>query len=181
MSPPDDQLIQQIERVVRRVKRALGYHGSHTTNDFLSGLIEKWIKSGEYERLRALPPAERRIGPSVRHFIIDRLRGRDRENKVPFDDLQLPDDDALAALVEDEIMRLWMSDEIAKLERGELDATIRSRPTFPKESGAVLRLTRDGMTQRQIVDKLGMSLATVNARLADGVRYLNNVALKAGL
>src|SRR5438046_2993449 len=70
---PDDQMAAQFERIIRRVKHSMNYRGSYSTRDILGSLVVRWMHSGEWQRLKHLPPEERRIGESVRRFILDRL------------------------------------------------------------------------------------------------------------
>ena len=71
--PPDVQMAAQFERIIRRVKSSMNYRGSYSTRDILGSLVARWLTSGEWERLKQLPPEERHIGESVRRFILDRL------------------------------------------------------------------------------------------------------------
>jgi hypothetical protein len=89
----DDQMAAQFERIIRRVKSSMNYRGSYSTRDILGSLVARWLQSGEWERLKQLPPAERRIGESVRRFILDRmdqLRRRGEYTEMPDDLLAVP-------------------------------------------------------------------------------------------
>ncbi len=51
----DSQMAAQFERIIRRVKLSMNYRGSYSTRDILGSLVARWIRSGEWQRLRALP------------------------------------------------------------------------------------------------------------------------------
>jgi hypothetical protein len=51
----------------------MNYRGSYSTRDIPGSLVARWLNSGEWERLKQLPPTERHIGESVRRFILDRI------------------------------------------------------------------------------------------------------------
>lgn len=172
---PDDAIAVHLERIIRRVKRSMNYRGSYSTRDILGSLVARWIQSGEWERLKALPPEERHLSTSVRRFILDRFAqlrvrgGRDHDETLL---LQLPDDTALLELVELAELRAWIAERVADLERGEVDPRVRVPIANPAEIGRVLRLHLTGKTQREIARELGASLGAVNKRLADGTSYL---------
>jgi DNA-directed RNA polymerase specialized sigma24 family protein len=176
----DATLLEQIAKTVKRVKQGLRYRGSNDTGDFFAGLVLKWIRSGEYERLRGLPPEARHIYSSVRGFVVDRIRGRDREKKVPLGDIQVPDDDVLLDLIKQEALNLWLTSELEKLVRGEVDTRIRGQLTNPRQSGLALQLQRQGQVMRQIAETLGISDGCVHARVKEGTEYLSKLARKEG-
>lgn len=68
-----NEMLARFEKVVKTVKNALRYRGSYATGDILAALVARWIDSGELAKLQALPPSDRRIGTSVRNFLLDRL------------------------------------------------------------------------------------------------------------
>src|SRR5262245_41422753 len=81
----DEEIAEQLERVIRRVKQAMSYRGSYSTRDILGSLVARWVQSGEWTRLRQLSPEERRLSESVRRFILDRfeqLRRRGRSEPI---------------------------------------------------------------------------------------------------
>src|ERR1700754_2336764 len=91
----DDAIAHQLERIIRRVKSSMNYRGSYSTRDILGALVLRWIQSGEWDRLKQLPPADRHIGESVRRFILDRidqLRRRGEHAEMPDDLLAVPDE-----------------------------------------------------------------------------------------
>ena len=164
----------QFERIVRRVKQSMNYRGSYSTHDILASLVMRWVSSGEWERLRELPAAERKIGESVRRFILDRLaqlRRRGQREELP-GDLVLPDDAQLEELIELAELRRWIELRIRDLEAGTLDPRVKIPLAAPHEVGRALRLSLDGLTQRQIAGDLGLSLGLVNKRIAEGTSYL---------
>jgi len=173
-------MVAQFERVIRRVKQSMNYRGSYSTQDILGSLVARWLSSGEWERLKLLPPADRHIGESVRRFILDRLdqlrRRGDRQELVE-DQIELPDDAALIEMVEIARLRAWIEGRIEDLEREAIDDRVRIPLAHPKVIGRTLRLHLEGRTQRQIALVLGISLGAVNKRLVDGTNYL--VVLRA--
>ncbi len=169
----DREMAEQFERIIRRVKLSRNYRGSYSTRDILSSLVTRWVQSGEWERLRQLPPEERKIGESVRRFILDRLHQlRRRGQREDLEDLALPDDAQLAEMVELAQLRAWIEERIAELERGVVDARVKIPLAAPEDVGRALRLHLDGKTQRQIATELGISLGLVNKRIAEGTSYL---------
>jgi hypothetical protein len=170
----DREMAVQFERIIRRVKRSMSYRGSYSTQDILASLVTRWVQSGEWERLRQLPPEERKIGESVRRFILDRLdqlRRRGQREELP-DDLVIPDEAELQELIELAELRSWIEQRIAELERGEIDPRVKIPVAAPRDIGRALRLQLEGRTQRQIASELGVSLGLVNKRLAEGTSYL---------
>jgi hypothetical protein len=172
---PDDQMAAQFERIIRRVKQSMNYRGSYSTQDILGSLVARWVQSGEWERLKQAPPGERRIGESVRRFILDRLgqirRRGDREDVSP-DQLVLPDDNALAELVDAARLRAWIHERVADLEREVVDPRVRIHLVQPAQIGRALCMHLEGHTQRQIAKALGVSLGLANKRVLDGTNYL---------
>src|ERR1041384_3395853 len=69
----DGEMAAQFERVIRRVKQSMNYRGSYSTRDILGSLVARWVGSGEWDRLKEVPPEQRRLGESVRRFILDRF------------------------------------------------------------------------------------------------------------
>ena len=166
-------MANQLERVIRRVKRSMSYRGSYTTHDILGSLVTRWVQSGEWGRLKQLPEADRHVGESVRRFILDRLAQlRRRGTREPIEDLQLPDDAQLAQLIEDAELYEWIGARIAELEAGTVDARVKIPLSAPREIGRALRLQLEGKTQRQIAAELGLSLGAVNKRISEGTSYL---------
>ncbi|HTR55860.1 MAG TPA: hypothetical protein VMJ10_34525 [Kofleriaceae bacterium] len=164
----------QFERIIRRVKQSMNYRGSYSTHDILASLVMRWVQSGEWERLRELPPAERHIGESVRRFILDRLaqlRRRGVREELPTE-LVLPDEAELAELIELAELRQWIAARIAELEDGKPDPRMKIPLAAPREVGRALCLQLEGKTQRQIATELGLSLGLVNRRIAEGTSYL---------
>jgi hypothetical protein len=170
----DREMAVQFERIIRRVKRSMSYRGSYSTQDILASLVTRWVQSGEWTRLRELPPEERKIGESVRRFILDRLdqlRRRGQREELA-DDLVIPGDAELEEMIEMAELRAWIEARIADLERGEVDPRVKIPLAAPREVGRALRMQLDGRTQRQIAGELGVSLGLVNKRLAEGTSYL---------
>jgi DNA-directed RNA polymerase specialized sigma24 family protein len=169
----DSEMAAQFERIVRRVKQSMNYRGSYSTHDILASLVARWLQSGEWERLKQLPPTERHIGESVRRFILDRLeqlRRRGRREDVA--DVVLPDDAELEEMIELAELRAWIGARIEELEAGTVDPRVRIPLASPRDVGRALRLHLAGQTQRQIATALGMSLGVVNKRIAEGTSYL---------
>lgn len=170
----DDAIAIHLERIIRRVKRSMNYRGSYSTRDILGSLVARWVQSGEWERLKALPPEQRHLAESVRRFILDRfdqLRRRGERN----DDhllLTLPDETELLEIIEIAELRAWIAARIDELERGEVDPRVRVPLAHPVEIGCALRLHIAGKTQREIARELGASLGLVNKRIAEGTSYL---------
>jgi DNA-directed RNA polymerase specialized sigma24 family protein len=185
---PDREMAAQLERIVRKVKRSMRYRGSFSTRDILGSLVARWVQSGEWARLRALPPAERRVSESVRRFILDRLEQlRRRGVRAELDDdvgppIQLPDERTLGEMIELAELRAWIAERVAELEAGVVDARVRIPLAQPVETGRALRQHLAGRTQREIAAALGLSLGAVNKRLAEGTSYLAVVqAIEEGL
>src|ERR1041385_3597954 len=91
----DSEVATQLERIIRRVKRSMNYRGSYSTRDILGSLVVRWVHSGEWERLKQLPAAERHLGESVRRFILDRLeqlQRRGRPEELDEVSITLPDE-----------------------------------------------------------------------------------------
>jgi hypothetical protein len=171
----DDEIAQQLERIIRRVKQSMNYRGSYSTRDILGSLVARWVHSGEWERLKQLPEDQRHLGESVRRFLLDRLdqlRRRGKREDLADVAVTLPDEHALAELVELAELRAWIASQISQLAGGAVDARVRIPLTNPAETGEILRLHLDGKTQREIASALGISLGLVNKRLAEGTSYL---------
>jgi len=169
----DERVASQLERVIRRVKHSMHYRGSYSTRDILGSLVARWLQSGEWERIKQLPEDQRHLGESVRRFILDRfdqLRRRGKREEVV--DLELPDEQMLAELVEAAELRAWIADRVGELERGVVDARVRIPIAHPDEIGAMLRRYLDGKTQREIARDLDVSVGLVNKRIAEGTNYL---------
>ena len=169
----DREMAAQFERIIRRVKQSMNYRGSYSTHDILSSLVTRWVQSGEWERLKQLPAEERKIGESVRRFILDRLgQLRRRGVREELDDVVLPDEAQLQEMIELAELRAWIEVRIAELERGEPDARVKIPLAEPRNIGRALRLQIEGKTQRQIASEIGLSLGAVNKRIAEGTNYL---------
>jgi hypothetical protein len=172
---PDDQMAVQFERVIRRVKQSMHYRGSYSTRDILGSLVVRWMNSGEWERLKQLPPADRHIGASVRRFILDRLdhvRRRGEQESLAENKLDLPDDAALNEMIELAELRQWIDARIADLEGGGVDPRMLIPLADPAQTGRTMRLHLAGKTQREIASELGISLGLANKRIAEGTNYL---------
>jgi hypothetical protein len=169
------EMAAQFERIIRRVKQSMNYRGSYSTRDILGSLVARWVQSGEWARLKEIPPAERKIGESVRRFILDRLdslKRRGQREEVVDDLLVLPDEPALTEMIEMAELRAWIEARVVDLEAAVVDARVLIPLAQPRQVGAVLRLHLAGQTQRQIGDALAISLGAVNKRLAEGTNYL---------
>ncbi|HEY5938792.1 MAG TPA: winged helix-turn-helix transcriptional regulator [Kofleriaceae bacterium] len=172
---PDGEMAAQFERVIRRVKQSMNYRGSYSTRDILGSLVARWVQSGEWERLKQLPSSERRIGESVRRFILDRLdqlRRRGDRSELDEEQIVLPDEVRLGEMIELAELRTWIEHRVGELERGEVDPRMRIPLASPKQVGQALRHHLAGLTQRQIASVLGISLGAVNKRIAEGTNYL---------
>lgn len=175
VEPTDQEMAAQFERIIRRVKHSMSYRGSYSTRDILGSLVARWVQSGEWERLKSLPAEQRRIGESVRRFILDRLdqlRTRGERIDLDEDEVVLPDERALVELVELAELRAWIDRRVAELEGGITDPRIRIALANPEQTGHALRLHLRGLTQRQIAGELGLSLGLVNKRILEGTNYL---------
>jgi hypothetical protein len=171
----DDLMAAQFERIIRRVKHSMNYRGSYSTRDILGSLVVRWMHSGEWQRLKLVPPAERRIGESVRRFILDRLdqvRRRGDHEELVEDRIELPDEVALAEMVELAELREWIEARIADLQRGVVDERVLIPVAEAAQTGAAMRLHLGGRTQRQIAAELGISLGLAHKRIAEGTNYL---------
>ena len=170
----DDAVALQLERIIRRVKRSMNYRGSYSTRDILGSLVARWVQSGEWERLKQLPPEERHLSQSVKRFILDRFDQLRRRGERAGDEalLSLPDEPALLELIEVARLRVWIGERIDELEAGVVDARARIPVGHPVEVGKVLRLHLAGKTQREIARLLEISLGLVNKRLAEGTNFL---------
>jgi hypothetical protein len=171
----DDEIARQLERIIRRVKQSMNYRGSYSTRDILGSLVARWIQSGEWERLKQLPEDQRHLGESVRRFILDRLdqlRRRGKREDLADAEVALPDEKALAELIELAELRTWITRRVAELTAGVVDERVRVPLTQPAEAGAILQLHLDGKTQREIAAARGVSLGLVNKRIAEGTSYL---------
>lgn len=171
----DGQMAAQFERIIRKVKRSMNYLGSYSTRDILGSLVARWVQSGEWGRLRELPPDERHIGESVRRFILDRLdQIRRRGVRADADDepLVMPDEATLLEMIELAELRHWIAARVADLETGTVDPRVRIPLSQPREVGRALRLHMSEKTQREIAAELGISLGAANKRIAEGTSYL---------
>jgi len=171
----DDAIAAHLERIIRRVKRSMNYRGSYSTRDILGSLVLRWVRSGEWERLKTLPPEQRHLAESVRRFILDRfdqLRRRGRREDGDEVLIALPDERELTELVELAELRAWIEQRVEELEAGEVDARVRIPVPRPAELGRVLRLYLASTSQREIAARLGLSLGLVNKRIAEGTSYL---------
>jgi hypothetical protein len=171
----DDLMAAQFERIIRRVKHSMNYRGSYSTRDILGSLVVRWMHSGEWQRLKLVPPEERRIGESVRRFILDRLdqvRRRGDHEELVEDRIELPDEVALAEMVELAELREWIEARIADLQRGVVDERVLIPVAEAAQTGAAMRLHLGGRTQRQIAAELGISLGLAPTRIAEGTNYL---------
>ena len=165
----------QFERIIRRVKHSMNYRGSYSTHDILGSLVARWIQSGEWSRLKELPPADRKIGESVRRFILDRLdylRRRGDREELEEDQLELPDEATLTELIEEAELRTWLEARIADLEQGIVDERVRIPLAHAAQIGKALRRHLEGHTQRQIAAELNASLGAINKRIMEGTNYL---------
>ncbi len=171
----DAEMAVQFERIIRRVKQSMNYRGSYSTRDILGSLVARWVQSGEWARLKDVPAGDRRIGESVRRFILDRLdqlRRRGKREDLADDAIVLPDEPALTEMIELAELRHWIEARVADLEAGTLDPRVLIPLVQPRQVGAILRRHLAGETQRQIGEALDISLGAVNKRLADGTNYL---------
>jgi len=165
----------QFERIIRRVKSSMNYRGSYSTRDILGSLVARWLQSGEWDRLKQLPPAARHIGESVRRFILDRLdqlRRRGEHEEMPDDLLVIPDEVTLTEMIEAAELRAWIEARIGDLENGVVDPRVRIPVTNAVQIGHALRLHVGGQTQRQVASALGISLGAANKRIIEGTNYL---------
>jgi len=165
----------QFERIIRRVKSSMNYRGSYSTRDILGSLVARWLQSGEWARLKQLPPAARHIGESVRRFILDRLdqlRRRGEHEEMPDDLLVIPDEVTLIEMIEAAELRAWIEARIGDLEHGVVDPRVRIPVTNAAQIGQALRLHVGGQTQRQVAAALGISLGAANKRIIEGTNYL---------
>jgi len=171
----DSQLAGHLERIIRRVKQSMRYHGSYSTRDILGSLVARWVSSGEWERLKELPPDQRHLGESVRRFILDRfdqLRRRGKRAELDSESITLPDESDLQELVELAQLRSWIVARVADLRAGTIDPRVRIPLAQPVEVGEILQMHLDGKTQREIAAAVGISLGAVNKRIAEGTGYL---------
>ena len=165
----------QFERIIRRVKSSMNYRGSYSTRDILGSLVARWLSSGEWERLKELPPEQRHIGESVRRFILDRmgqLRRRGEREELTEDQIILPDDETLAEMIETAQLRAWIEARIDELERGVVDPRVVIPIASPRQVGRALRLYIDGQTQREIAAAIGISLGAAIKLILEGTNYL---------
>jgi hypothetical protein len=175
MTTVDTQIADQLERIIHRVKQSMNYRGSYSTRDILGSLVARWVHSGEWERLKELPAEERKLGESVRRFILDRfdqLRRRGHREEIDREQIQIPDEQTLGELVELAELRQWVIARIAELENDVVDARVRIPLQRPQQVGKILTLYLDGKTQREIATTLGLSLGVVNKRIVEGTNYL---------
>ena len=171
----DEEIARHLERIIHRVKQSMNYRGSYSTRDILGSLVARWVRSGEWDRLKQVPPDQRHLGESVRRFILDRLdqlRRRGEREELDPAGLVLPDEPQLAELIELAELRLWIAARVVELEAAIVDDRARIPLANPAEVGRVLQLHLAGRSQRQIAERLGISLGLVNKRLAEGTRYL---------
>jgi hypothetical protein len=169
----DGQMAAQFERIIRRVKLSMNYRGSYSTRDILGSLVARWVRSGEWMRLRDLPPEQRQIGPSVRRFLLDRLdQLRTRGERIELDAISLPDDESLVEQVELADLRQWIEARVDELERGKPDPRVVIDLPRAVEIGRALRLALEGATQRRIAEQLAVSLGLVNKLVVEGTNYL---------
>jgi hypothetical protein len=170
----DAQIATQLERIIRRVKRSMNYHGSYSTRDILGSLVARWVSSGEWERLKVLPAEQRHLGESVRRFILDRLdQLRRRGGRETIDgEIEMPDEQTLAELVELAELRQWIVAQVARLLGNDADPRVRIPLSDAVAVGKALELHLEGKTQREIAVATGMSLGVVNKRIAEGTNYL---------
>ena len=171
----DAEMAVQFERIIRKVKGSMRYRGSFSTRDILGSLVTRWVNSGEWTRLKELPAEQRRIGESVRRFILDRfeqLRYRGTREDLVEDAVVIPDETALIELIEMAELRQWVESRVADLEAGTCDTRVVIPLAQPSQVGRILRLHLAGQTQRQIADAMAVSIGLVNKRIAEGTNYL---------
>ncbi|MEO8843399.1 MAG: hypothetical protein ABI591_26425 [Kofleriaceae bacterium] len=171
----DSQIADQLERIIRRVKQSMNYRGSYSTRDILGSLVARWVHSGEWERLKELPAEQRKLGESVRRFILDRfdqLRRRGHREEIDRDQIAIPDEQTLGELVELAELRQWVIARIAELEAEVVDPRVRIPLQRPAQVGKILTQYLAGKTQREIATALGLSLGVVNKRIVEGTNYL---------
>jgi hypothetical protein len=185
MPSADAEIADQPQRVIRRVKQSMNYRGSYSTRDILGSLVARWVHSGEWERLKELPAEQRKLGESVRRFILDRLaqlRRRGPHDELDDTQIAIPDEATLAEMVELAELRQWISARVADLERGVVDPRVKIPIAHPDQVGKVLRLHLDGKTQREIAVAAGVSLGAANKQIALGTNYLVLLqSIEAGL
>nr|HEX4317829.1 hypothetical protein [Kofleriaceae bacterium] len=175
MATADAEITDQLQRVIRRVKQSMNYRGSYSTRDIMGSLVARWVHSGEWERLKELPAEERKLGESVRRFILDRfaqLRRRGPQDELDGDKLAIPDDATLAEMIELAELRRWILARVADLERGDVDPRVKIPLAKPELVGKILQLYLDGKTQREIATATGLSLGAANKQIATGTNYL---------
>jgi hypothetical protein len=171
----DDQMAAQFERIIRRVKHSMNYRGSYSTRDILGSLVARWVHSGEWQRLKHVPPEQRHIGESVRRFILDRMdqvRRRGEHEQLLEEEILLPDEPVLVEMIELAELRSWIEARIADLEQGVVDTRVRIPVPDARQLGRALRLHLAGDTQRTIAAKLDISLGLANKRIMEGTNYL---------
>jgi hypothetical protein len=185
MTIADTQIADQLERIIRRVKQSMNYRGSYSTRDILGSLVARWVHSGEWERLKELPAEQRKLGESVRRFILDRfdqLRRRGHREEIDREQIAIPDEQTLGELVELAELRQWVIGRIAELEQEVVDPRVRIPLQRPARIGTILRLYHAGKTQREIATELAISLGVVNKRIVEGTNYLVLIqSIEAGL
>jgi DNA-directed RNA polymerase specialized sigma24 family protein len=172
----DQELRDQVRAFVRKIKRGFRYVGTHGTDDLVNGLILRWLESGEYERLKNLPAGERKIGLSIRRFIIDQLRGRDtrREGRTTLVAQQLlcQSDEEFEARLLDVEFEHWLHKQLKAFDDGSYHKLPVSLSN-PPEIASVLRLKLlHQRVVRDIATQLGLSIGTVQDRIQEGVGYL---------
>ena len=181
----DTQIADQLERIIRRVKQSMNYRGSYSTRDILGSLVARWVHSGEWERLKELPAEQRKLGESVRRFILDRfdqLRRRGHRVEIDREQIAIPDEQTLGELVALAELRQLVIARIAELEQEIMDPRVRIPLSRPAQVGTILRLYHAGKTQREIATELALSLGVVNKSIVEGTNYLVLIqSIEAGL
>src|SRR4051812_48271834 len=137
----DAEIALHLERIIHRVKQSMNYRGSYSTRDILGSLVARWVRSGEWDRLKQVPPDQRHLGESVRRFILDRfdqLRRRGEREDIDPTVLMLPDEPLLTEMVELAELRVWISRRVVELEAAIVDDRARIPLSKPAEVGRVL-------------------------------------------
>ena len=171
-----EDLLDRVESVMRRVKRVLYWGHTSETADFVQSLLEKWLISGEYERLIRENSPRTSLYKSAHDFVVDKLRHRSalkrKGSSTDIEDADLPSAEDLHEFIADIEALNFVKEEVARLEQGKVREDCKKLLRHPVQTAQVLRMTMEGVSNSAIADQLQISTGTVSNRLQEGSAYL---------
>ncbi|MBK7192727.1 MAG: hypothetical protein IPH80_09620 [Myxococcales bacterium] len=176
MRESEKDLRTQLERTVRRIKRAMlagKRSGSKTTNDFVQILLTRLVRSGRYAHEVALRRDQRSFVISVKNALLDELDHLKATGLQDLDGIEmLPNDEDIEAAISDFEDSQWVDEQIQRLRAGQVDPRAQGMLVDARMSGEVLFMTRSGASTAEIAKQLACSVGSVVNRRQEGIGYL---------